>query len=131
MPPSAASSSDSVGESALTPVKKLRTVERAGRPYLLWQAQPELGHPPGRAVHLTDGQAEPVPEKPDPLPEGPGHQLFGALYLVRGGVGMVHGSSVPFRRPGGGRRPRSWRRARWSREGTVGVGGPMMVAIAV
>ena len=53
----------------------------------------QLEHPPGRVVHITHGQAEPVPEKPEPFTAGPGDQFFGALRLVIGGMGVVHGSS--------------------------------------
>src|SRR5215470_6949388 len=68
------------------------------------QAHLQLDEPAGGIVHLADGQAEPVPQKPEPLTAGPGDQVFGALRLLFGGVGVVHGSSVPFgrRRPGGG-----------------------------
>jgi len=55
------------------------------------QAHLQLEHPPARVVHLTHGQAEPVPEKPEPLTAGPGDQFFGALRLVAGGMGVVHG----------------------------------------
>jgi hypothetical protein len=42
-----------------------------------WQTHPQVDHPARRVVHLSDGQAEPVPEKAEPLPAGPGDQLFG------------------------------------------------------
>src|SRR5215510_16399351 len=59
-----------------------------------WQARLQFDEPAGGVVHLTHGQAEPVPEKPEPLTAGPGDQLFGALHLAFGDVGVVH--SVPF-----------------------------------
>src|SRR5215469_14622763 len=52
----------------------------------------QLDEPAGGVVHLTDGQAEPVPEKPQPLMAGPLDQFFGVLYLVFGGVRACHGS---------------------------------------
>ena len=58
----------------------------------------QLDHSAGCVVHFTDGQAEPVPEKPEPLAAGPGDQFFGVLRLLFGGVGVVHGSPVPFGR---------------------------------
>src|SRR6516225_7096449 len=59
----------------------------------LWQAHLQLDEPPGRVVHLAHGQAEPVPEQPEPLTAGPGDQLFGGLRRLFGDVGLVHGSS--------------------------------------
>src|SRR5487761_171404 len=57
------------------------------------QAHLELGLPPDWVVHLTHGQAEPVPEKPEPFRASPGDQFFDALWLVFGMWG-VHDSSV-------------------------------------
>src|SRR6516162_11419627 len=58
----------------------------------------QLDDSAGCVVHLADGQAEPVPQEPEPLTARPGDRLFGALRLVLGGVGVVHGVPVPFGR---------------------------------
>jgi DNA-binding CsgD family transcriptional regulator len=70
---------------------------RRGRPFGR-QGHLQLNHPARGVVHLADGQAEPVPEKPEPLTAGPGDELFGALHPVLGAVRVVHGRSVPFGR---------------------------------
>src|SRR5260370_3357644 len=59
-----------------------------------WHAHLQLGHTPDRVVHLTDGQAEPVPEDPGALTASPGDQLVDALRLAFDGVAVVHGSSA-------------------------------------
>src|SRR5215470_15295766 len=46
------------------------------------QAHLQLDEPAGRVVHLAHGQAEPVPDKPEPLAAGPGDQLVGVLRLL-------------------------------------------------
>src|SRR5260370_42303781 len=63
-----------------------------------WHGHLQLGRTPDREVHLTDGQAEPVPEDPGALTASPGDQLVDALRLVFDGV--VHGSSVSVRDAG-------------------------------
>jgi len=41
-----------------------------------WQALLQLEEPAGRIVHLTHGQAEAVPEEPEPLVARPGTHHF-------------------------------------------------------
>jgi hypothetical protein len=57
------------------------------------------GHPLGSVVHLTHSQAQPVPQKGEPLAAGPGDQFFDALRLVFGVREWF--MAVPFRRPVG------------------------------
>ena len=76
-----------------------------------WQAHLELGHPLDRVVHLTHGQAEPVPEKPEPLAAQSRRSVLGRAWCS-----VVRGGSWQFRSVG---RRRSGERH--SRVGRVGA----------
>ena len=73
------------------------TASRWRRDVRRCQAHLELGHLAGCVGHLLHGQAEPVPQKPDPLTAGPGDEFFGTP-LLSGGVRVVHDGSVLFGR---------------------------------
>src|SRR5262249_17971539 len=70
-----------------------------------------LDYPPGRIVHLLHGQAEPVPENPEPFAAGPGNRLLQMLvdlrahgHLTVGACGRAHQRGEPIGKVGRDRR---------------------------
>jgi hypothetical protein len=97
----------------LTARRPRRTVRRC-------QAHLKLDHLAARVGQFLQGEAEAVPEKPDPLTAGPGDQFFGTPLLFAG-VRVVHDSSVPFRSGGTGSVPAG---ATMARSGAWRLGDP-------